>query len=216
MDSDLKTPVQAPLVNPDRPEAPEQMPDPFKPDNPPLSPAPPRKKQGGNGKKVLLILLVVVLVAAAGGGVYFWQNKQVKDANNRNQELTNQVAQLQEQINKLESTDQTLEDEVASAAAPSVDEQVIDAAKAYCQASVDPANKQAHVFTLVDSAGGKKVLYSADKSFATVSATCGTTAAPGPTQTYYVKNIDNTWVVVHAGTVTANATATYNIPTAFN
>src|SRR5690606_12002251 len=113
---------------------------------------------------------------ATGGGVYFWQEQRVNEANQRNQQLTNQVASLQEQVNKLEATEQGLEQEVADEAAPPTDDQVVNAAKAYCQASVDPANRQAHVFTLVDSAGGKRVLYSADKDFATVTATCGTAA----------------------------------------
>lgn len=216
MDSDLKSPVQAPLVTPDKSEGPDQMPDPFKPDNPPLSPAPPRKKQSGKGKKVLLILLVVALIAAVGGGVYYWQNRQVKEANARNQELTNQVAQLQEQVNKLEGTEQELEQEVADETAVTTDDEVIAAAKAYCQASVDPANQQAHVFTVVNSAGDKKVLYSADKGFATVNATCGTTAAPGATQTYYVKDSGGVWTIIHAGTLTQAVTTQYNIPTTFN
>lgn len=216
MDTDLK-PVQAPLVDPEQPTDSTSMPDPFKPDNPPLTPGPRKKHHGGKGSKVvLLIVLILALIGATGYGVYYWQHKEVKKANARIQELNNEVTSLQDQVNSLEATDQALEKEVETEATPSTDTLITDAVKAYCQTTIDPASKQAHVFTLVNSAGNKQVLFSTDKTFATVNATCGTTAAPGATQTYYVKQSGGEWVVVHAGALTPAVTNTFNIPTAFN
>lgn len=222
MDTDLK-PVQAPLVNPEEPDntsGPADIPDPFKPDGLPRRPTTyvSKKHRGGRGKVVLLILLALVVLGGTTYGVYYWQHREVKKANARISELNNEVTQLQGQVDTLEADAQNLEKEVTAETAVNTDDAVVAAAQASCQATLDPATNQALVFTVgTIGTAKKKVVYSADKNFASLTATCGTAAAPGASQTYYIKNVNGAWVVVYKGTTADAATIKlYGIPTAFN
>lgn len=220
MDTDLK-PGIPPNKDAEQEAIASQLPeedDPFKPDEPRGSGAVVSKKSGGAGKKVLFVLLVLVLMVAAGGGVYYWQQQELKKANAHIAELNNEVQELQGQVNELEATDETLEKEVTAEEAATTDQAVITTATTYCQASLDPATNTALVFTAgTIGTENKTVVYSTDKNFASLNATCGTTAAPGASQTYYLKNVNGNWVVVYRG-ATADATVTklYGIPSTFN
>ncbi|MEI7683169.1 MAG: hypothetical protein WCJ24_02625 [Candidatus Saccharibacteria bacterium] len=191
--------------------------DPFKPDAPISNTTVMKPKRSGKGKKFGLFLLVIALIAATGYGVYYWQHQQVDKLAKQVQGLTAYVTELNTQIDTLNANAEKAKTAaVAATVAPTTDQQVITAVQDYCQAQVDPTTAKALVF--VQPTATKKVLYSTDKKFTTVSAVCGTTAATkDPAKTYYAKLSDKTWIVMYAGT-TADATATklYNIPTTFN
>lgn len=218
MDTDLKPRMQ-PKKDAEQEAIAAQLPDqddPFKPDEEPRrSDVVVSKKSGGAGKKVLLVLLVLVLMGATGGAVYYWQNQQLKEANARIAELNNQVQGLQGQVDELEATNQ----ETAEATSPTQDERVIVAAANACQKEFWPATGKTLAFAVEGSGEDKKkVLYSSDGNFATLTSVCGTSEAPGDTQTFYLKKTDGIWAVVYKGVAAPDAATIklYGVPTAFN
>ena len=220
---DLKPPTprgpgpQAPLVDPTPPPVAE---DPFKPDVPPAPVASSGKVKKSGGHKGLKVLLIVVLIlglfGAVGYGTFYWQHQHVDRLIAQRGELQKQIADQQAHMTEMEAENAKLTKEVA--VTPTTDELVITATTDYCQAAVDPTTAKALVYTQGTSGTAKKkVLYSADKKFATVTAVCAPTAnAKDPSKTYYLKYSGKDWVVLYAGTA-ADATATklYNIPTKF-
>lgn len=225
MDTDLKPRMRPPTDEEDTSKDPvsSQLPeleeDPFKPDEQPAGPTVSKKRGGKKGLKVfLLILLMLVLLGGTAYGVYYWQDQKVKDANARVTELNNEVQTLQGQVDELEAANKEAEQEVAADTAADTDTAVIAAAQASCQATLDPATSKALVFTIgTTGTAKKKVVYSTDKGFASLTATCGTVATPGASQTYYLKNVNGSWVVVYRGATADAATIKlYGIPTAFN
>ncbi len=223
MDMDLKPPTQPkyqlketppPGATPPEP----QMDDPFKVDPPPpeLTVPKPKKKRSGKAKKALLVILVLALLGAAGYGIYYWQHQQVDKLAKENQALTAQLAAANKKASDAEAENAKLSE---AATPPTADTLVITAATADCQAEVDPATKKALVYTQgTQGTDKKKVLYSTDKTFAKVSATCAATAnATEPATLYYAKLAGTTWTVIYADTAEpdADVTALYAIPTEF-
>lgn len=217
MDNDLRpfrpgANKQAPLTEP---EAPKPMEDPFKPDPVPVSSG--KIRRGGKGKKFLLFLLFVLLLGGVGYGVYYWQHQQVDSLAKQNQGLTAEVAALKTEVSNLKSEEAATEAEVETA--PTADDLVMAEAKAYCEATIDPTSKKALVYTQGTSGTDKKkVLYSADKTFATTTAVCATSAnTTDPAKVFYLKKVGETWVVLYsAATPDAAMTTKYGIPATFN
>lgn len=201
---------QAPLTEP---TPPKPMEDPFKADPAPVTSG--KVKRGGKGKKVLLFLLILILLGGVGYGVYYWQHQQVDTLAKQNQGLTAEVAALKTEVVNLKE-ESAAEAEVV---VPTADELVMASAKVACEATIDPTSKKALVYTQGTSgADKKKVLYSADKTFATTSAVCATSAtSTDPAKVFYLKKVGEAWVVLYSGT-TADAAMTtkYGIPAVFN
>ncbi len=181
----------------------------------PITPVP--QKSGGKGKGVLKVLLVLVLIAGAAYGVYYWQNQKVKSANAQVQQLNSQVSDLNKQVADAKAAASKSSSSSSSTKTTTTDDAVLAAAKAYCEASVDPTTKKALVFTAGTMGTDKKVvMYSTDKTFAQLTATCnnGSKSASTP---YTLKKVNDTWVVVQASEgPDPDATKLYNIPTTFN
>lgn len=187
--------------------------DPFKEDTkPPIPPGPVvgHGKKGGAGKKVLLVLLVLVLMAASAGAVWYWQNSKVKD-------LQSQVNNLNSQLNAMQSRGSSQETQAAVSQATD-DQLVLTAAQAACLTVDDPATAQPMVFKIgTIGAQKKEIVYTANKTYASLNATCGTAANPGAQQTFYVEKANNgTWVTTYYGTAAPDATITkkFGIPAA--
>lgn len=171
--------------------------------------------QKSKKKKVALFSFLVALVLAAFGGLYYWQNSI-------NQDLQSQLDASKAEIIKIQQSSPEVVSEMPKntpTEAPTTDEQVLAAVKAYCNAAVDPATKQALVLK-VGTAGEnqRKVLYSSDKNFAYVNAVCskdGTTEGSG--SAYYLKKVNDTWIVLYRGQMTSpQMTTQFNIPSEFN
>lgn len=195
--------------------------DPFKPDaEPPKLPAQPgsvnQPKKGGPLKVILTVLLGIVLVVAAAGGVYYWQQQKVKQQANQIQNLNGQINTLQGQVNDLEAAAK----KAAATTTVSTDDLVIAAAKASCQAAVDPSTYKALIYTQgTVGTTNKKVTYASDKTYALTTANCGQTAnQANSTKSYYLKLSGSNWVVIYAGTTAPDSTTVknYAIPTTFN
>ncbi len=202
---------QAPLVTP----TPPVQEDPFKPDVP-VTPTPPpaKAKKGGHKflKALLMIFVVLALAGAAGYGVFYWQHQHVDRLIAQRGELESQITDLQTQNAALKADNDKLTKDTTQ---PTADELVIKSTTAYCQAQVDPTTAKALVYTQGTSGTDKKkVLYSTDKNYASVTATCATTAnAANASKTYYLKQADGNWVVLYGGTATDPAMVKlYNIP----
>lgn len=194
-----------PVINP------EFSPEPNQPQHDFSPPAQVGKvKKGGKGKKFVWFLVTLLLAAGAAYGAYAYQQQQIDKKQAANAALTKQLAAANAENETLKA------DAEKAADAPTTDEEVLAAVKAYCQAAVDPTTKKALVYTA--PTGEKKVLYSvSDKNFATVTAVCGTTAdSKDPAKTYYVKLSGETWTVLYgATTADATLTKTYAIPADF-
>lgn len=229
MDMDLRPPsrptpstdITPPPPAPSLPSADEAIPPPtLSPDDPSMgmgsAPVEPPKHGSGNmkrgkGRTFLKILLVLLLIGGVGYGVYYWQNQQVKEANQK-------AAAAQAQVVALQKENDDLKANSTEAAEVSTDDQVIAAATDQCQAAVDPTTKKALVFTIsTQGAEKKKVLYSSDKKFAKVTGVCAT-SDKGETETYYIKYSGSTWQVIYVGTAAPDKDVTdaYAIPTTFS
>jgi hypothetical protein len=218
MDMDLKPPSQPQMVNPTPETPPAPAVDPFKPDPPAPAASVMPKKRGGKGKKLGLVLLVLALMAVTGYGVYYWQHQQVDKLAKQTQGLTAYVAVLNAKVDSL-NAEKAKTTKAVVVTAPTTDEQVIGAVKAYCQAQVDPTTKKALVFTATLSQPSKKaILYSTDKNFASMTANCGATATtPDSNKVYYLKLSGASWVVLYGGTMAnPDMVKLYNIPATFN
>ncbi len=155
-------------------------------------------QKGFSAIELMLVLVVVLLIGAVGFFVYDSQ-----DAATTTDTPTNSTEKTTEPTN----TPSTL------------DEQVLAALKAYCNANVDPTTKQPFVLTVGRSGKDQKeVLYSSDKIFASVNAVCssdGTTGGSG--SAYYFKKVNDTWVFLYNGQMeSAKYKEQFNIPSDFN
>jgi outer membrane murein-binding lipoprotein Lpp len=174
-----------------------------------------KKHKSGAGKVVLWVVLVVVLLAAVGGGVYYWQHQKVTS-------LQKQVNTLNAQVNAMQSKLSSAEAAAATAAASktnvSTDDLVIEAAQAACLTVDDPATAKPYGFTLgTIGTAKKKVVYSADKNYASLNATCGPAGNQGANQTFYIEKAgNNTWVTTYYGTAAPDAATVkkFTIPAA--
>jgi cell division protein FtsL len=219
MDMDLKPPTpqgpppQAPLVTP----TPPITEDPFKPDAPTAPTSKPVKtKKSRKGLKVFLLIVVALALMGAGGyGIFYWQHQHVDRLIAQRSELEQQIADQQAHMAEMEAENAKLTKEVPTT--PTTDELVITAVTDYCQAGVNPANSKEALVYLPSPAGNKKVLYTADKQFAQLTAACvtkSTTSLDGSTQ-YFVKHSGSSWVVVARGALgDAALIKLYNLPAA--
>lgn len=219
MDMDMKPRVQAPTSTTPAGPTPNRTPlpdmdmggDPFKTDPPKAAgPYVSKKHRGGAGKKVLLVLLAILVLAGVGGGVYYWQNQKVK-------ELNAQVNDLNSQINAMQSRMSSNQTEAAVSTATD-DQLVLEAAQAACLTVDDPANAQPLAFKIgTIGANKKEIVYTANKNYASLNATCGPTANPGASQTFYVEKTSNgTWITTYYGAAAPDAAVTkkFGIPAA--
>lgn len=177
---------------------------------------PVKAKKGGHKflKALLLIVIVLALSGAAGYGVFYWQHQHVDRLIAERGDLESQITDLQTQNATLKADNEKI---AKASTQPTADELVIKSTTAYCQAQVDPTSAKALVYTQGTSGTDKKtVLYSTNKNFAAVTATCATAAnAAGASKTYYLKVVDGNWVVLYGGTAVDPAMVKlYNIPPA--
>jgi len=165
---------------------------------------------------------VLALVLVVSGGVYFWQHDKVTKSNSQSNSLSNEIADLKQQLSKAEQASKDTKTTDVADTVPAVsssDDQVLAAVKAYCNANVDPATKKPLVLK-VGTAGQnqKQVLYSADKNFAYVNAVCsqdGTTDGSGAA--YYLKHVNDSWVFLYRGQMSSpEYTKQFDIPAEFN
>lgn len=211
---------QAPLITP----TPPLQEDPFKPDtqppvlpNAPVAKAPKAKKSRKGLKVFFLIVLVLVLIGGVGYGTFYWQHQHVTSLISERGDLNGQIGDLQTQVATLNSENAKLtasaKPAATATAAPTNDEQVVTAVTAYCQSAVDPTTAKALVYST-----DKKPLYSSDKTYASLTATCAPTAnAPNASKTYYLKHTGTSWVVLYgAQAVDPAMVKLYAIPTTFN
>lgn len=166
-----------------------------------------KKDQNGfSTVEILVIIVVIGLLGAVGFFVYDRQKSNSGDTAAGNIVSTNSTQ------NRAETTDKAV-------ATPTLDEQVLAALKAYCNANVDPTTRQPFVLTVGKSGKNQKqVLYSSDKKFASVNAVCssdGTTDGSG--SAYYFKNVNGSWVFLYNGQMeNTKYKEQFDIPSDFN
>lgn len=109
----------------------------------------------------------------------------------------------------------------ATAIAPGAsasDDLVLAAVRNYCSANVDPVTKKSLILKVTTTGAAKKqVLYSADKTYAYVTAACNKDGSAAGSIGYYLKKVNDGWVFLYRGAAASpEYTKQFNVPATFN
>ena len=144
------------------------------------------------------VIIIVALLAVGSAGYFAYQARQDKT------DYSVSTVKNQKDSNK--------QNPEAPVKAVSDDEQVIAAAKAYCEAEVDDKGNS-YVFTL-GTTGPKsvKVAYPPGKQFATVNSGCAPKGGHSAAA-YVLKKVNNQWLVLYRSQMEdPEMTKKYGIP----
>lgn len=137
--------------------------------------------KGQKGFSIVEVLVTITVIGIIVGVLAFVYNAQKNNSDDTPTNTATSTTSTENTAQATNATDQTL------------DQQVLAALKAYCNANVDPATKQPFILTVGKSGKNQKeVLYSSDKKFASVNAVCstdGTTEGSG--SAYYFKYVND-------------------------